>query len=172
MNAVPHSPQTSSPSAATGWLADDPPKAARQRTEQARAELGAKDPVMRELIEANPDFDYHAWRATLPVQGLFEALLFQIAAQQISVAAGNAIYGRLRGLFPGSTLTPERIAQLSADDLRGIGFSIRKTEYIRDLAGKQPTGRSTGLLIYRLRKPGNGSSPSEVSAPGPPMVPY
>lgn len=38
---------------------------------------------MRRLIDTNPNLDYNAWRRTLPVEGLFEALLFQIDARLI-----------------------------------------------------------------------------------------
>lgn len=78
----------------------------------ARAELGAKDPVMRILIDAKPDLDYDVWRRTLPVKNLFEALLFQIVGQQISVSAANAIYARLQALFPGNQPKPEMLAQI------------------------------------------------------------
>ena len=54
---------------------------------EAGARLGARsaacDPVMRRLIDTNPNLDYNAWRRTLPVEGLFEALLFQIDARLI-----------------------------------------------------------------------------------------
>ena len=111
----------------------------------AREDLRAKDPVMRDLIDANPDLDYDAWRRTLPVEGLFEALLFQIVGQQISVSAANAIYTRLRALFPDGRPDPEILAQTSVDMLRSIGLSARKAEYFRDIAWRATVGELDGL---------------------------
>lgn len=111
----------------------------------AREELRAKDPVMRGLIDANPDLDYDAWRRALPVEGLFEALLFQIVGQQISVSAANAIYARLRALFDGGRPSPEVLARTPVDALRGIGLSARKAEYARDLARRAAGGELDGL---------------------------
>ena len=111
----------------------------------ARDELRARDPVMRRLIDANPDLDYHAWRRTLPVEGVFQALLFQIVGQQISVSAANAIYARVRLLFPDEQPEPEKLMQISVDELRRIGLSTRKAEYFKDLAQRAFEGELEGL---------------------------
>jgi DNA-3-methyladenine glycosylase II len=108
--------------------------------DRAREVLRSRDPVMHALIDAKPDLDYDAWRRTLPVEGLFQALLFQIVGQQISVSAANAIYARLRALFPGNQPDPENLAQISVDTLRGIGLSARKAEYAKDLAQRATWG--------------------------------
>ncbi|GAB3641307.1 DNA-3-methyladenine glycosylase family protein [Spirosoma arcticum] len=112
--------------------------------DQARAALCAKDPVMRVLIDANPNLDHHAWRSTLPVQGLFEALLFQIVGQQISVTAGNAIFARLRTLYSADH-NPSILAELSTDELRATGLSTRKAECVKDLARRAKAGELAGL---------------------------
>ncbi len=113
--------------------------------DQSRAELRAKDPVMRVLIDAKPDLDPDFWRKTLPVEGLFEALLFQIVGQQISVSAANAIHARLCPLFAAGHPDPEILAQISVETLRGIGFSARKAECARDLARRASDGELDGL---------------------------
>ncbi|MBC8138018.1 MAG: DNA-3-methyladenine glycosylase 2 family protein [Fibrella sp.] len=113
--------------------------------DRARAVLRERDPVMRVLIDAKPKLDYDAWRRTLPVEGLFEALLFQIVGQQISVSAANAIYARLRALFADNRPDPERLAQISVDTLRGIGLSARKAEYAKDLAERASQGELDGI---------------------------
>lgn len=113
--------------------------------DEAREALRAQDSVLRGLIDANPDLDHDAWRKSLPVVGLFGALLFQIIGQQISVAAGNAIHARLRALFPNGQPDPEGFAQLSTDDLQRIGFSVRKAEYATELARRTATGELAGL---------------------------
>ncbi|MBC7920964.1 MAG: DNA-3-methyladenine glycosylase 2 family protein [Ferruginibacter sp.] len=111
----------------------------------AREELRAKDPVMRGLIDANPNLDPDAWRAAQPVEGLFEALLFQIVGQQISVSALNVIYARLRARFPGGHPDPAILAKIPVDALRRIGLSTRKAEYARDLARRAAEGELNGL---------------------------
>ncbi len=111
----------------------------------AREDLRAKDPVMRGLIDARPDLDYDAWRRALPVEGFFEALLFQIVGQQISVSAANAIHARLRALFNGGRPDPETLARTAADTLRGIGLSARKAEYFREIARRAAEGELDGL---------------------------
>lgn len=111
----------------------------------ARAALRAADPVMAALIDANPALDPDAFRKALPVNGLFEALLFQIVGQQISAAAVNAIFARLRGLFPADTPDPTLLATLPIELLRGIGLSQRKAEYAIDLAGRAAAGELDGL---------------------------
>ena len=123
----------------------DPDGKRSRKLDLAREELRAKDPVMRDLIDANPDLDYDAWRRALPVEGLFEALLFQIVGQQISVSAANAIYARLRGLFPDGRPDPEILAGTPVDTLRGVGLSARKAEYFRDIARRAAGGELDGV---------------------------
>ncbi|MBC8141384.1 MAG: DNA-3-methyladenine glycosylase 2 family protein [Armatimonadetes bacterium] len=108
--------------------------------DRARTELRERDPVLRALIDEKPDLDYDAWRKTLPVEGLFEALLFQIVGQQISVSAANAIYARLRALFSDGRPNPETLAPMSVESLKGIGLSTRKAEYVLDVARRANAG--------------------------------
>ena len=113
--------------------------------DQAREALGDRDPVIRRLIAEKPRLDPDAWRRGLPVEGLFEALLFQIVGQQISVSALNAIYGRLRALFGDGRPDPEALFGTSVEELRLIGLSTRKAEYARDLARRALDGELDGL---------------------------
>ena len=112
---------------------------------QAREELRISDPVMRELIDANPQLDIDTWRKALPVEGLFQALLFQIVGQQISVSAMSAIHTRLCSLFPVGKPDPETLAQTPLEELRRIGLSARKAEYVKDLARRAAEGELDGL---------------------------
>lgn len=116
----------------------------RELTE-ARKALRDADPVLGGLIDAKPDLDFHSWRETLPVEGLFEALLFQIVGQQISVSAMNAIHTRLRALFPGGRPDPAQLAQTPTDVLRRAGLSARKAEYAQDLGRRAAAGELDGL---------------------------
>jgi DNA-3-methyladenine glycosylase II len=112
---------------------------------EARKVLRDADPVLRGLIDAKPDLDFNSWRETLPVEGLFEALLFQIVGQQISVSAMSAIHTRLCALFPGGHPDPAQLAQTSTDTLRRVGLSARKAEYAQDLGRRAAAGELDGL---------------------------
>lgn len=111
---------------------------------EAREALRAADPVLGGLIDAKPDLNVNSWREMLPVEGLFEALLFQIVGQQISVSAMSAIHTRLCALFPNGRPDPALLAQISTDTLRRVGLSARKAEYAQDL-GRRAAGELDGL---------------------------
>ncbi|MEM9707521.1 MAG: DNA-3-methyladenine glycosylase 2 family protein [Pseudomonadota bacterium] len=71
----------------------------------------------------------------------FEPLLSAIVSQQVSVAAADAIWKRLKG----AGLTgPRKIAWASHDDLRACGLSRQKIRYAKALAG-------SGLRYSALR---------------------
>ncbi|MGV6813183.1 MAG: DNA-3-methyladenine glycosylase family protein [Brevirhabdus sp.] len=62
----------------------------------------------------------------------FEALLSAIVSQQVSVAAADAIWNRLKSA--GRT-GPRKIMWASDDELRACGLSRQKIRYARELAG-------------------------------------
>jgi len=70
----------------------------------------------------------------------FEALVSSITAQQVSLHAAFAVRSRFIEHFgePAEVAvafpTRERVAQASEDDLRALGFSMRKAEYVLGLA--------------------------------------
>lgn len=62
----------------------------------------------------------------------FEALLGAIVSQQVSVAAADAIWGRLKAV----RLTgPRKVLQASEEELRACGLSRQKIRYAKALAG-------------------------------------
>ena len=70
----------------------------------------------------------------------FEMLVGAISAQQISLRAAFAVRNRfverfgIRGELAYAFPTPERISEVTPDDLRALGFSLRKAEYVLGLA--------------------------------------
>ncbi|SDM00243.1 DNA-3-methyladenine glycosylase family protein [Aliiruegeria lutimaris] len=61
----------------------------------------------------------------------YEALLSAIVSQQVSVAAANAIWGKLKQ----ARLTgPRKVAWASEDDLRACGLSRQKVRYAKALS--------------------------------------
>src|SRR5699024_2705037 len=92
-------------------------------------QLGKADPLMGRLIHMIGDVDI------VMRPNYFQSLIRSTIGQQISVAAAKAIYSRLKTMA-GETLTPERISDLTNDQLRGAGFSAQKIRYVRDLTDK------------------------------------
>ncbi len=69
-------------------------------------------------------------------RGVFQALVRSIVYQQLSGKAAATIHGRFRNLFPRKNITPERVLALAEAELRAVGLSRAKAEYVRNLAQK------------------------------------
>ena len=70
-----------------------------------------------------------------PARDPYESLVRAIAYQQLHAKAGDAIVGRLVGLFPGQSFPrPEQILETGFDHLRSCGFSAGKIETIQGIA--------------------------------------
>ena len=97
----------------------------------------------------------------------FAALLDAIVSQQVSVAAADAIWGRLK---KAGLTGPRKIKAASDDDLRACGMSRQKIRYARELAAagiRFPTLRDqpTDQVIARLIEvPGIGRWTAEIYA--------
>ena len=97
----------------------------------------------------------------------FAALLDAIVSQQVSVAAADAIWGRLKA----AGLTgPRKIMWASDDDLRACGLSRQKIRYARELAKARirykdlraaPTDEVIATLV---QVPGIGTWTAEIYA--------
>ena len=97
----------------------------------------------------------------------FASLLDAIVAQQVSVAAANAIWGRLKV----ARLTgPRNVARASDDDLRACGLSRQKIRYAKALASSgirfaDLRAMPTDQVIARLVEvPGIGAWTAEIYA--------
>ena len=64
----------------------------------------------------------------------FVVLCKAIIAQQISVAAADAITARFYELFSGGSPTPSGVMKLSEVNLRGVGLSRQKVAYLKELS--------------------------------------
>lgn len=106
----------------------------------ARAYLRRADPVLRRLIDAEPDFDPRAWLTDLPAMDLFGALVFQVIGQQLSLSATRAILTRLMARFGGGPPSARQLAHLRPEVLRSFGLSRRKAATLTDLARRFEEG--------------------------------
>jgi DNA-3-methyladenine glycosylase II len=104
---------------------------------RARRALMRRDPVLGAIIRKHGACGIKTGREADIFCGLVEA----IVSQQLSTRAAATIYGRLRALLPnGGAPTPEALAALSDEALRGVGLSRQKLGYMRDLSGKMLGG--------------------------------
>ncbi len=86
------------------------------------------DPVIAELVV---EFGLCPIRAHTDH---YRELVESIIGQQLSVSAARAINHRFLKLFGGIFPSPDILAARDPDDLRAIGLSYRKADYIKDLA--------------------------------------
>ncbi len=85
-----------------------------------------KDRVMKRLIPQLGD-------GTLQSRGdAFSTLARSIVGQQISVKAAQTVWDRFAALP--RAITPGDVLKLKIDDMRAAGLSVRKVEYLVDLA--------------------------------------
>ncbi|MCE1193451.1 MAG: DNA-3-methyladenine glycosylase 2 family protein [Acidovorax sp.] len=93
---------------------------------EACKHLVKKDRVMRRLI---PQFGDAALQTR---RDAFTTLARSIVGQQVSVKAAQAVWERFVAL-PRS-FTPASVLKLKVDDMRAVGLSARKIDYLVDLA--------------------------------------
>jgi DNA-3-methyladenine glycosylase II len=109
---------------------------------EGRAALRAADPVLAALVDADPGLDPDLLFDRLPADGAWEALVFGVVGQQLSVIAAAAILLRLQERFgDGVTPAPARLAVADPDDLRAVGLSHAKAAYLVDLGARVTDGR-------------------------------
>jgi DNA-3-methyladenine glycosylase II len=96
--------------------------------------FAASDPVLGRLAEGLAGF-----RPPLAPDP-FESLVTSISAQQVSLFAAFAVRNRFverfgeRAVHPYAFPRRERVASASAEELRSLGFSTRKAEYVLGVA--------------------------------------
>src|SRR6476469_5884014 len=81
----------------------------------AREFLRGAVPVLRDLIDARPDFHPRAWLDELPPPDAFGTLVFQVVGQQLSVTATRMIVSRVQERFGGRMPSPREL--LAADPM-------------------------------------------------------
>ena len=96
--------------------------------------LKASDAKLARLIDATEPVDTKAWRRARPLGEPFGVLVYSIIGQQISGFAARAIAGRLTERFGGRMPSPAELLALDPVDLKSVGLSRMKVEYLRSLA--------------------------------------
>jgi DNA-3-methyladenine glycosylase II len=104
---------------------------------EAADHLRQHDEVLAPIIErvgpctVRPHTDYY-WE-----------LVDSIISQQLSVKAARSIEQRFQALFGSDVPAPEQILQKSVEELRAVGLSRPKANYIHDLAQHVQDGKLT-----------------------------
>ncbi|PID22839.1 DNA-3-methyladenine glycosidase [Sporosarcina sp. P3] len=93
----------------------------------------AKDPKLKQLISLVGDME-------IPLRtDYLSSIVRSMIGQQISVQAASAIYARLLDLL-GGHITVDGLIKTSKEELREVGLTMRKSEYVKDLADKIANG--------------------------------
>ena len=87
-----------------------------------------KDTKMKRLIKEYglPSFEQK--------NDYFQSLMRSIVFQQLSGKVANIIYNRLINLLPKNRIIAEEVLLLKKNDMRQIGLSLQKINYIKNLA--------------------------------------
>lgn len=136
-------------------------KRAPSRRDRALAALKASDKRLARLIDATEPIDPTAWRRGRPLGDPFSVLIYSIIGQQISGYAARAIAGRLQERFGGRIPTPKELLAMDPADLKKVGLSGRKVEYVRSLAEHVISG---DLQIDHLDKLSDDEVREQVTA--------
>ena len=117
---------------------------------EATAFLRQADPVLARLIDERLDFRPRAWMDELPPLDSFGTLIFQVAGQQLSVAATRTILSRLEAHFGGRLPSPQELLATDPQVIRDIGLSFRKGTTLRALAEAFVDGRLSDEAFARM----------------------
>ncbi len=143
----------------------------RERAEvadrEAREFLHSADPALARLIDERPDFRPRAWLDELPRLDGFGTLIFQVAGQQLSVAATRRIVSRLEESFGGHMPSPTELLAADPEVLRAAGFSHRKGATLRELAQRYADGRLNDEALARMSDEEVEAALTEVPGIGP-----
>jgi len=106
---------------------------------QAYGSLVAVEPAFAPVLERVGPVDPFHWPALDALGGRFAPLVFHITGQQISAVAAQDIFNRLVEHVSG-VVDAEHVARVSTEDLRALGFSQGKANYLLALAAAQLEG--------------------------------
>lgn len=80
--------------------------------------------------------------------GLFDSVIHSIVGQQISTKAQATIWERMHEHF--GELTPQKLANASADEIQALGLTFRKVDYIQDFCRKVESGEFDLRAIEKM----------------------
>ncbi|MET0750678.1 MAG: DNA-3-methyladenine glycosylase 2 family protein [Solirubrobacterales bacterium] len=116
---------------------------------------------MAALVERHGELSVEGRRRRRPAVDAYGMLLRSVIGQQLSVKAAATIYDRVLALFGGRTPPPEKLLEVEPQELRDVGLSWRKVEYVRDLAEHVLSGE---LELDRLDRLSDERVIAEITA--------
>jgi DNA-3-methyladenine glycosylase II len=117
----------------------------QDQIQQALRHIRKQDPIMREVIRKAGPFTMR------PNRNRFRALVSSILSQQISGKAAASIKARLVEYLKPDEISPQSLARLNPEILRGVGISNQKARYLLDLAGRVASGELRLDRMARMR---------------------
>jgi DNA-3-methyladenine glycosylase II len=94
----------------------------------AAAHLSANDPHLQMIISK------YGTCTIAPHTNYYEELVSSIVSQQLSVKAASTIWKRFIAMYDDKMPTPAQIIKTDIEDIRRVGASYAKANYIKDLA--------------------------------------
>jgi len=67
---------------------------------------------------------------------IYPELLNAIVSQQLSVKAAASIFAKFKAMYDGDVPQPEELLETSNEDLRAVGLSRAKAQYVKNIAEK------------------------------------
>ncbi len=128
---------------------------------RAERDLAKADPVMAALIERVGEMSFERRRRGRPRGDSYGVLLRTVVGQQLSAKAAATIFDRLLARFGGRVPSPAELLATDPAELRAIGLSSRKVEYVRDLARRVQSGE---IKLERLAELGDDEVIAEITA--------
>lgn len=107
----------------------------KQQLAAASAYLAHRDYVLAPIITQS------GLPKLKPHKNYYWALVDSIISQQLSVKAAHTIESRFRALYPEAFPQPASILKTDIEELRSVGLSQAKANYIHDLAAHIVDGR-------------------------------
>lgn len=87
-----------------------------------------KDPIMADIIKSvRPKVSHF-------LGDIYVDLCSSIVSQQISTKVAKVIYARFLDMYDGVAPTPEQVLDTEFDDLKSVGLSRQKTNYMQNIA--------------------------------------
>ncbi|HET7320174.1 MAG TPA: DNA-3-methyladenine glycosylase [Candidatus Saccharimonadales bacterium] len=105
------------------------------KAKEAAEYLGRNDPILLPIIQRVGPATFR------PHQDYYWELVDSIISQQLSVKAARSIEQRFQELFGSEVPSPQQILQKDVEELRAVGLSRPKANYIRDLAAHIASGK-------------------------------
>jgi 3-methyladenine DNA glycosylase/8-oxoguanine DNA glycosylase len=100
----------------------------------AREFLRHADPILRLVIDAQPNFRPRVWLGELPLRDAFAALILQVCERRLSVDSTRGVVTGLKRRFGGHLPSPQELIATDLHDLRSTGLSTREAKTLRVLA--------------------------------------